>query len=183
MGAYALEQFAFAKPLPAAALTANQTAAFALDPATIRTVKLRHHTIQAETLDFSKTAALTGFFDLTKTYSDDFTLKNQSFYDSMNHTKYSGYGFTADYVEVVAENKTTVHYKFEPSKGTVLDNIFGASFRYTSGDERESRGRGCRLNGANILDAKYYTPQFLFWDTFISPSQGPTVELSAAYKW
>ena len=40
-----------------------------------------------------------------------------------------------------------------------------------------------RLNGTNILNAKYYTPQFLFWDTFISPSQGPTVELSVAYKW
>jgi len=40
-----------------------------------------------------------------------------------------------------------------------------------------------RLNGNNILNEKYYTPQFLFWDTFISPSQGPTVELSVAYKW
>jgi iron complex outermembrane recepter protein len=40
-----------------------------------------------------------------------------------------------------------------------------------------------RLNATNILDEKYYTPQFLFWDTFISPSVGPTAELSVAYKW
>ena len=145
VGAYSLEQFAFANPFPAGALTANQTAAFALDPATVRTVKLSHHTVQAETLDFSATDALTGFFDITKTFSDDLTLKNQSFYDSMNHTKYSSYGFTADYVEVVAENKTTLHYKFEPAKGTVVDTIFGASYRYTSGDERESRGRGYQV--------------------------------------
>ncbi len=145
VGAYSLEQFAFANPFPAGALTANQTAAFALNPATVRTVKLSHHTIQAETLDFSKTDALTGYFDITKTFSENFTLKNQSFYDSMNHTKYSSYGFTADYTDVVFENKTTVHYKFEPSKGTILDNIFGASYRYTSGDERESRGRGYQV--------------------------------------
>ena len=145
VGAYALEQFAFANPFPYGALSANQMAAFALDPATVRTVKLSHHTIQAETLDFSQTNALTGFFDITKTFSDDLSLKNQSFYDSMNHTKYSSYGFTADYVDVVFENKTTVHYKFEPAKGTVLDNIFGASYRYTSGDERESRGRGYQV--------------------------------------
>jgi outer membrane receptor protein involved in Fe transport len=40
-----------------------------------------------------------------------------------------------------------------------------------------------RLNGDNILNEKYYTPQFLFWDTFIGPSQGPTAELTVTYKW
>ncbi|HEX2855488.1 MAG TPA: TonB-dependent receptor [Opitutaceae bacterium] len=145
VGAYALEQFAFANPFPYAALTANQQAAFALDPATVRIVKLSHHTVQAEAIDFSKTAAVTAFFDLTKTVSDDFSIKNQSFYDMMNHTKYSSYGFTADYEDVVLENKTTVHSRFEPAKGVVLDNIFGFSYRYTSGDERESRGRGYQV--------------------------------------
>ncbi len=145
VGPYSLEQFAFANPFPTAALSADQVAAFALDPATVRLVKLSHHTIQAEAIDFSKTDALTGFFDITKTFSPDVTLKNQSFYDSMNHTKYSSYGFTADYVDVVFENKTTLHYKFEPSTHTVVDNLFGASYRYTSGDERESRGRGYQV--------------------------------------
>jgi iron complex outermembrane receptor protein len=145
IGAYSLEQFAFANPFPYGALTANQQAAFALDPATVRIVKLSHHTVQAEAIDFSKTAAVTAFFDITKTVSEDFSIKNQSFYDMMNHTKYSSYGFTADYEDVVFENKTTVHYKFEPAKGVVLDNIFGASYRYTSGDERESRGRGYQV--------------------------------------
>jgi len=40
-----------------------------------------------------------------------------------------------------------------------------------------------RLNTNNILNEKYYTPQFLFWDVFISPSIGPTAELSVTYKW
>jgi iron complex outermembrane receptor protein len=145
IGAYSLEQFAFANPFPYGALTANQQAAFALDPATIHTVQLSHHTIQAEAIDFSKTDAVTAFFDITKTYDGGTTLKNQSFYDSMNHTKYSSYGFTADYVDVVFENKTTLHYKFEPAKDTVFDTLSGLSYRYTSGDERESRGRGYQV--------------------------------------
>ncbi len=145
VGAYSLEQFAFMNPFPYGALNANQQAAFALDPATVRLVKLSHHTIQAEAIDFSKTDALTGFFDITKTFGSGATLKNQSFYDSMNHTKYSSYGFTADYTDVVFENKTTFHYKLEPAKGAVLDNLFGVSYRYTDGDERESRGRGYQV--------------------------------------
>lgn len=145
VGAYSLEQFAFANPFPYGALSANQQAAFALDPSTIKTVRLSHHQIQAETIDFSRTDALTGFFDITKTFNPKLTLKNQSFYDSMNHTKYSSYGFTADYTDVVFENKTTLHYKTEPAKGTVLDNLVGISYRYTDGDERESRGRGYQV--------------------------------------
>ena len=145
VGAYALEQFAFANPFPYGALSASQQAAFALDPSTVKTVKLSHHQVQAESIDFSKTDALTGFFDITKTYGPDAFLKNQSFYDSMNHTKYSSYGFTADYTDVVFENKTTLHYKFEPAKDTVMDTISGISYRYTSGDERESRGRGYQV--------------------------------------
>ncbi len=145
VGAYGLEQFAFANPFPYGALSANQQAAFALNPATIHTVQLNHHMIQAEPIDFSKTDAVTAFFDVTKTYNPDLTLKNQSFYDAMNHTKYSSYGFTADYTDVVFENKTSLHYKFEPSEHAVVDNLFGASYRYTSGDERESRGRGFQV--------------------------------------
>jgi len=145
VGAYSLEQFAFARPFPAGALSANQTAAFALDPATVKLVKLSHHIVQAETIDFSKTDALTGFFDVTKTVSPELTVKNQSFYDSMNHTKYSSYGFTADYRAMAFENKTTANWRFKPSEKSVVDTVFGASWRYSSGDERESRGRGYQV--------------------------------------
>lgn len=145
VGAYSLEQFAFANPFPYGALTANQQAAFALDPATVKTVHLNHHTIQAETIDFSDTDALTGFFDLTKDFSSDLSLKNQTFYDSMNHTKYSSYGFTADYVAMVFENKTTLNLKFKPSPTWKMEDVFGFSVRYSNGDERESRGRGYQV--------------------------------------
>ncbi len=40
-----------------------------------------------------------------------------------------------------------------------------------------------RVNVNNVTNSKYYTPQFLFWDTFISPSIGRTVELTLTAKW
>lgn len=142
---YALEQFAFANPFPYGALTANQRAAFALDPATVRTVKLSHHTVQVEPIDFSRTDALTAYFDVTKSFTEGMTLKNQSFYDYMNHTKYSSYGFTADYLAMAFENKTTLTLSAKPSATSTLDGVFGVSWRYSDGDERESRGRGYQV--------------------------------------
>lgn len=145
VNAYALEQFAFTNPFPYDALTDAQKAAFALDPSTVHLTKLSHHQVQAEAMDFSRTDALTGYFDITKEFSSALLLKNQSFYDSMNHTKYSSYGFTADYVAMVFENKTTLNWHLEPAKGFKLDNVFGFSWRYSDGDERESRGRGYQV--------------------------------------
>ncbi len=142
---FALEQFGFANPFPYDALTANQKAAFALDPSTVRTVKLSHHTVQVEPMDFSKTDAFTGYFDLTKTMSSGLVLKNQSFYDGMNHTKYSSYGFTADYLAMAFENKTTATVSARPTSDKNFDGVFGVSWRYSSGDERESRGRGYQV--------------------------------------
>jgi iron complex outermembrane recepter protein len=128
---FALEQFAFANPFPYGALTAQQQAAFALDPTTVRTVKLSHHTVQVEPIDFSRTDSLTAYFDVTKNVREGFTLKNQSFYDYMNHTKYSSYGFTADYLAMAFENKTTATIHATPGSNTVLDGVFGVSWRYS----------------------------------------------------
>ena len=142
---YSLEQFAFMNPFPYLALSPDQRAAFALDPATVGYAGLSHHMVQVEAIDFSKTDALTAFFDITKTFDSGMTLKNQSFYDSMNHTKYSSYGFTADYVAMVFENKTTLTWNKDLAKGVKLSTTSGLSYRYSDGDERESRGRGYQV--------------------------------------
>lgn len=142
---YSLEQFAFADPFPYDALSANQKAAFALDPSTVGYVSLSHHDVQVDTLDFCDTDALTLYFDVTKEFGPNLKVKNQSFYDSMNHTKYSSYGFTADYVAMAFENKTSVEWNVVPSDNSRIDTVFGASYRYSDGDERESRGRGYQV--------------------------------------
>jgi iron complex outermembrane receptor protein len=114
-------------------------AIYNLDPATVRKVKLDHRTVQVESIDFSKTDAVTGFFDFVKQVTPDATLKNQSFYDSQNHTKYSSYGFAADYQQYVLENKTTLDWKTQPIDSLKLNYIVGGSLRYTEGDEQEYR--------------------------------------------
>jgi iron complex outermembrane recepter protein len=138
-----LEQFAFADPFPYFALSPNRRSAFALGPT--QTVMLDHHTVQAEPEDFSETMAYTGFFDIIKELSPDLKLKNQTFYDSMDHTKYSSYGFTADYVAYVFENKTTLDWKTEPTDSLKVNLVGGLSYRISDGDEKESRGRGYQV--------------------------------------
>jgi iron complex outermembrane receptor protein len=145
LGGSNLEQFAFMNPFPYGALTADQQAAFALDPSTIRTVKLSHSTVQAEEIDFSKTDAYTGFFDIEFDLAPDFSVKNQTFYDQMDHQKYSSYGFTADYEAYVFENKTSLSWKTSPSDSLDISTISGVSYRYSDGDEKESRGRGFQV--------------------------------------
>jgi iron complex outermembrane receptor protein len=108
-------------------------------------VKLSHHTVQAEQIDFSKTDSFTAYFDVTHSPDNGPTVKNQSFYDYMNHTKYSSYGFTADYLAMAFENKTTANFKFNPGPKSAIDSVLGVSWRYSAGDERESRGRGYQV--------------------------------------
>ncbi|MEN9841377.1 MAG: hypothetical protein RL376_1177 [Verrucomicrobiota bacterium] len=112
---------------------------FNLDPTTVRTVKLSRHTVQAEKIDFSKSTTVTGFFDIIKDLTPDATLKNQTFYDTMDHTKYSSYGFAADYEALVLENKTTYDLKTEPTDSIQVNYIAGGSLRFTDGFEKEYR--------------------------------------------
>ena len=142
---YSLEQFAFAAPFPYDALSDNQKAAFALDPTTVGISPISHHQVQVDPLDFATTDAFTAYFDVTKSFGNNLKLKNQSFYDSMNHTKYSSYGFTADYVAMAFENKTSLEWRTFPAEGVTIDSIIGASYRFSDGDERESRGRGYQV--------------------------------------
>lgn len=142
---YALEQFAFANPFPYGALTANQQAAFALNPATVGYVPISHRTVQAETMDFSKSDVFTSYFDIVWKPSDNLTLKNQSFFDYMDHIKYSSYGFTAKYKVHVFENKTTATFKVEPSDTSSIEVVTGLSWRISDGREQESRGRGFQV--------------------------------------
>jgi iron complex outermembrane receptor protein len=153
--AYDLEQFAFANPFPYAALTDLQKAAFALDPATVGYRSISHHTVQAEELDFSSTEAYTGYFDLVwgDPESENWVVRNQSFYDNMDHSKYSSYGFTADYDIYAFENKTTITGAVSLGDAIDLNTVFGYSYRVSDGVEMESRGRGFQVLDRRDLTA------------------------------
>ena len=112
---------------------------FALDPATVKTVQLSPHQIQAEASDFAKTDSPTAYFDVVAHLGAESTLKNQTFADSMNHLKYSSYGFAARYKEFVFENRTTYDGSFRLGDSVKVKDSAGFAFRYTDGDEAEGR--------------------------------------------
>jgi iron complex outermembrane receptor protein len=145
ISAYTLEQFVFADPFPYFAFSPNQPTAFALDPATVGYVPISQHQVPVDPLDFATTDALTLYFDVTKTFGNGVKLKNQTFYDSQDHTNYSSYGFTADYVAMAFENKPSFEFSASPADRARIDSVFGFSYRYSDGDERESRGRGFQV--------------------------------------
>jgi iron complex outermembrane receptor protein len=102
-------------------------------------VQLSPHQIQAESSDFAKTDSPTGYFDVIAHLGTDTTLKNQTFADSMDHLKYSSYGFTARYKEFVFENRTTFDTAFRLNDTAKGKAVAGFAYRYTDGDEAEGR--------------------------------------------
>jgi iron complex outermembrane receptor protein len=137
-----LEQFVF--PGYSFPLFPFQQTLYSLNPATVGLKPISHKTVQAETIDFSESEVYTFYFDFILDL-DNVEIKNQSFYDDMNHTKYSSYGFTADYQAYVVENKTTVTTSMDITDYASAELIGGFSYRYSDGNERESRGRGYQV--------------------------------------
>jgi iron complex outermembrane recepter protein len=145
VASYRLEQFAFANPFPYFALSPQQRAAYALNPATVALVPISHRTVQTEKSDFSRSDVYTAFFDVVYESGGNWSIKNQTFFDRLDHTKYSSYGFTADYDDTVFENKTTLNASFKPTDAIDLETVSGFTWRRAQGRERESRGRGFQV--------------------------------------
>ncbi len=134
-----LSQYAFANPFPYYALSPSQRAAFALDPSTVQTTSISHRTILAEPTDFADSYVYTAYLDFIYNLSPNWTVKNQSFYDQMNHSKYSSYGFTADYHDHVFENKTTLSGAYSPWAWLDLKPVAGLSVRNSWGRELQAQ--------------------------------------------
>ena len=145
----ALEQFAFTGDMGALFRGvpdfAEQARLFKLDPATVRLVTLSHKRVFVDSPDFSDAFTVTGYFDVINEVRPGLTFKNQTFYDVLDHTKYSTYGFGADYQPWVIENKTTVDFTVTPSSLVTLKNTGGFSYRHSGVSAGESRGRGYQV--------------------------------------
>jgi iron complex outermembrane receptor protein len=124
---------------------AAQARLYQLDPATVRTVTLEHNQIFADAPDFSDSFTLTSYIDLIREIRPGLTFKTQTFYDRMDHAKYSTYGFGADYRPWVIENKTSLDFTFDRMGSLMVRNTAGASYRYSRVRAGESRGRGYQV--------------------------------------
>jgi iron complex outermembrane recepter protein len=134
-----LLNFAYTANYASIFLASPQAALFALDPKTIHTVHLNNDQIFIDSSDFSGATTYTGYFDLVRDFKDGVSLKNQTFYDSLDHQKFSTYGFGANYTPSVIENKTSFEYYFKASKWLRAQTISGFSYRHSSGTAGEER--------------------------------------------
>ncbi|MEO0437110.1 MAG: TonB-dependent receptor plug domain-containing protein [Pseudomonadota bacterium] len=90
---------------------------------------LDHDQTFIDPVDFADTTALTAYFDITHTFENDVTWKNQFFYDYMDHTKYQSWGFTALYPDAnLWEFRSSVQFTFANDSFSVNNNV-GISFR------------------------------------------------------
>ena len=113
---------------------------YALDPATVHTVKLPLNRIMIDEGDFTHTTTGTAYFDMVYDIKPGVTFKNQSFYDGMDHKKYSSYGFGAGYNPWTVENKSTLTFAWKPGNAFNLDAQTGFTVHrveVAAGEERD----------------------------------------------
>ena len=117
---------------------------YALDPATVKLVKLPLNKIMIDEGDFTRTTTGTSYFDVVYDIKPGLNFKNQTFYDGMDHKKYSSYGFGAGYNPWTIENKSTITFSWKPSgRGEYeCDNRIQLSAAWKS--VREKNGTGIR---------------------------------------
>ncbi|MBI2685048.1 MAG: TonB-dependent receptor [Acidobacteria bacterium] len=112
---------------------------YALDPATVKLVKLPLDRIMIDAGDFSRATTATGYFDINYDVNSNVHIVNQTFMDWMNHQKFSSYGFGAGYRPWTVENKTTAKFEYRPRKWLTTRSIGGFSYRkvtVSAGEER-----------------------------------------------
>lgn len=126
----------FAYGTPAATVMAALGKAYPLDPATIQTVHLDGNLILSDAGDYANARSAIYFFDVINDKNPDFTIKNQTIVDTIDRKKDTSQGFATMASGFLAENKTTVSFKFEPSKNLVMTNTAAASIRYFDGENR-----------------------------------------------
>lgn len=124
---------------------AMHAALYRLDPSTVHLVTLGHHQIFADSPDFSDSFTLTAYLDVAHDVRPGVTVTNQTFFDRMNHQKFSTYGFGADYRPWVVENKTSLDFTFAAGPALVVKSTSGVAYRYSDVRAGESRGRGYQV--------------------------------------
>ncbi|MEQ1886870.1 MAG: TonB-dependent receptor [Bryobacteraceae bacterium] len=112
---------------------------YALDPASVKLVKLPLDRIMIDAGDFTRSTTYTGYFDMIYDIKPGLVLKNQTFYDRMMHQKFSSYGFGADYRPWTVENKTTLTFEWKAKPWLVMHAVGGGGYRaiqVNAGEER-----------------------------------------------
>ena len=136
---YSLSQFAYTQNFGATPDFQAVASLYALNPATIKLVKLPLDRIMVDAGDFNRSTTFTPYFDVNVDFSANLHFKNQTFADWLNHNKYSSYGFGAGYRPWTIENKSTFSIDLNLSREVVAHVLAGFAYRrvqVTAGEER-----------------------------------------------
>ena len=101
-----------------------------LNPATVRTVKLKRSDVLIHQTDEYDTNTATAYFDIIHTTESGITITNKLFYDSVHYSNVDGYGFTKVADSWVVEDQLIVAMKLE-FDGVKSDIQISPSIRYT----------------------------------------------------
>jgi iron complex outermembrane recepter protein len=110
----------------------------------VGTTKLNPRTIYvAKGIDFSNTYTHTGFFELSKSFSDMSSLKFQTFYDMLTNDRFVSYGYPAAFRTYINEDRISYYLDLHAFDGRLTaQNVAGVSFRYVSAIRKESFNSG-----------------------------------------
>jgi iron complex outermembrane recepter protein len=136
---YSLSQFAYTQNFGATYAFQSVAQYYALNPATIKLVKLPLDQIMIDAGDFNRSTTFTPYFDVNVDISSNLHFKNQTFGDWLNHNKYSSYGFGAGYRPWTIENKSTFSFDYKPTAKIVAHVLAGFGYRHvevSAGEER-----------------------------------------------
>jgi iron complex outermembrane receptor protein len=136
---YSLSQFAYTQDFGSTYDFQSVAQLYALNPATIKLVKLPLDQIMVDAGDFNRSTTFTPYFDVIGDISPNLHFKNQTFGDWLNHNKYSSYGFGAGYRPWTIENKSTFSFDYKPTSKITAHVITGFAYRHvrvSAGEER-----------------------------------------------
>jgi iron complex outermembrane recepter protein len=136
---YSLSQFAYTQNFGATYSFQSVAQYYALNPATMKLVKLPLDQIMVDAGDFNRSTTLTPYFDVVYDISPNLHFKNQTFADWLDHQKFSSYGFGAGYRPWTIENKSTFSFAYKPTSKITAHVIAGFAYRHvevSAGEER-----------------------------------------------
>jgi iron complex outermembrane receptor protein len=136
---YSLSQFAYTQNFGATYSFQSVANLYALNPATIKLVKLPLDEVMVDAGDFNRSTTFTPYFDVNVDISPNVHFKNQTFADWLDHQKFSSYGFGAGYRPWTIENKSTfsLDLKFTPKiTAHVLSGFDYRHVQVSAGEER-----------------------------------------------
>jgi iron complex outermembrane receptor protein len=138
---YSLTTFAYQQNMAITPDYKSVANLYALNPATVKLVKLPLDQIMIDAGDFSRATTFTPYFDAIYDFSPNVHFKNQTFGDYLEHQKYSSYGFAAGYHPWTIENKSTIMFEYRPTHAITAHILAGFGYRYvrvTAGEERNA---------------------------------------------